>query len=255
MLVDVVTTTSLWIVVAVTGCLILAGLLKGIIGVGMPIIAVPLVTMFIDVRAAVMLLAMPLVLSNIPQALEGGGTPQCLLRLAPVLLGMLPGTLTGVAMLLFVKASVAKLVTGCIILVVGSLTLFGPEFTLPSKSHTPLGLLSGFSGGILGGLAAMPGPLVFTFLLAKGLRGRTFTKEASTFLVVSALLLAATLTWSQRFDVRDLAISAGAVAPVAVGMVIGQRLRDNVPSLMFRRLVLMVVLASGLELIRKSIFS
>jgi len=53
----------------------------------------------------------------------------------------------------------------------------------------------------------------------------------------------------------DLAISAGAVAPVAVGMVIGQRFRDAVPALMFRRLVLIVVLASGIELVRKAIFS
>ena len=40
-----------------------------------------------------------------------------------------------------------------------------------------------------------------------------------------------------------------------MGMVIGQRLRDNVPALMFRRLVLIVVLISGLELIRKSLWS
>jgi uncharacterized membrane protein YfcA len=38
-------------------------------------------------------------------------------------------------------------------------------------------------------------------------------------------------------------------------MVIGQRLRDAVPALMFRRLVLIVVLASGIELVRKAIFS
>ena len=255
MLVDVVTMAPSSILVALIVSLILAGTLKGIIGGGMPIVAIPLVTMFIDVRAAVMLLSMPLVLSNIPQALEGGGTTQCLLRLSPVLIGMLPGTVTGVAMLLIVKASVAKLLTGFVVLVVGSLTLLKPEFELPSKSHTPMGLLSGFSGGVLGGLAAMPGPLVFTFLLAKGLRGRTFTKEASMFLVVSALLLAGTLTWSQRFATWDLLISAAAVAPVGVGMLIGQRLRDNVPALMFRRLVLIVVLASGLELIRKSMFS
>ena len=86
-----------------------------------------------------------------------------------------------------------------------------------------MGLVSGFSGGVLGGLAAMPGPLVFTFLLAKGLRGRTFTKEAS-------------------------------MLPVAVG-VIGQRLSDNIRAVMFRRLVLIIVLASGLELIRKSLCS
>src|SRR5438552_10273875 len=174
MLVDVVTAVPFSILVALMVSLMLAGMLKGIIGVGMPIVAVPLVTMFIDVRAAVMLLSMPLVLSNIPQALEGGGAAECLLRLSPVLIGMLPGTLVGVAMLLIVKASVAKLLTGFVVLVVGSLTLFKPEFKLPSKSHTPMGLLSGFSGGVLGGLAAMPGPLVFTYLLAKGLRGRTF---------------------------------------------------------------------------------
>jgi len=223
MLADVVFTAPLSIVVAVAGCLIVAGMLKGIIGVGMPIIALPLVTMFLDAPAAVMLLSMPLVLSNIPQAFEGGGAAQCLLRLAPVLIGMLPGTLTGVAMLLVVKASVAKLLTGCIVVMVGSLTLFGKNFELPSKSHAPMGLVSGFSGGVLGGLAAMPGPLVFTFLLAKGLRGRTFTKEAS-------------------------------MLPVAVG-VIGQRLSDNIRAVMFRRLVLIIVLASGLELIRKSLCS
>jgi len=38
-------------------------------------------------------------------------------------------------------------------------------------------------------------------------------------------------------------------------MVIGQRFRDAVPALMFRRLVLIVVLASGIELVRKAIFS
>src|SRR2546423_1359698 len=157
--------------------------------------------------------ALPPGLTNTPKALEGGGAAECLLRLSPVLIGMLPGPLVGVAMLLIVKASVAKLLTGFVVLVVGSLTLFKPEFELPSKTHTPMGLLSGFSGGVLGGLAAMPGPLVFTYLLAKGLRGRTFTKEASMFLVVSALLLAGTLTWSQRFDLRDLVISVAAVAP------------------------------------------
>src|SRR5256885_15853870 len=115
MLADIVFTAPPSIVAAVTACLVIAGMLKGVIGVGMPIIALPLVTMFLDAPAAVMLLSMPLVLSNIPQAFEGGGAAQCLLRLAPGLIGMLPGTLTGGAMLLVVQASVAKLLTGWIV--------------------------------------------------------------------------------------------------------------------------------------------
>ena len=50
----------------------------------------------------------------------------------------------------------------------------------------------------------MPGPLVFIFLLAKGLRGKAFTKEASLYLVVSAGLLAILVTASRQFSWLDV---------------------------------------------------
>jgi uncharacterized protein len=50
------------------------------IGVGMPVVALPLLSLFIDIQSAVMLLSMPLIFSNLPQALEGGKTGQCLMR-------------------------------------------------------------------------------------------------------------------------------------------------------------------------------
>ena len=53
------------IMAAVVGSLIVAGLLKGIIGVGMPVVALPLLSLFIDVKSAAMLLSMPLVFSNV----------------------------------------------------------------------------------------------------------------------------------------------------------------------------------------------
>jgi len=86
MLWDVLNSSSGLILIVLTFSLVVAGLMKGIIGVGMPIVAIPLLSMLIDVRAAVMLLAVPLILTNIPQALEGGRTLECFRRLAPVLL-------------------------------------------------------------------------------------------------------------------------------------------------------------------------
>src|SRR5262249_28745424 len=82
-------TPSLIALVAVS--LLIAGLVKGVIGVGMPVVAFPLLSMLVDVQTAVMLLSVPLVLSNIPQALEGGRVTQTLRRLAPVIVGMIPG--------------------------------------------------------------------------------------------------------------------------------------------------------------------
>src|SRR5215510_313916 len=53
-------------------------------------------------------------------------------------------------------------------------------------------------------IAAMSGPLVFIFPLAKGLRGKAFTKEASLYLVVSAGLLAILVTASRQFSWLDV---------------------------------------------------
>ena len=229
--------------------LVIAGLLKGVIGVGMPVVAFPMLSMLVDVPTAVMLLSMPLILSNIPQALEGGRVGPTLWSLLPVLAGLVPGTWIGVAALLNLDPAVAKTAAGAGVILVAALTLFAPKLRIQQRMTGPVGLVAGLCGGLLGGIAAISGPLVFIFLLAKGLTGKAFTKEASMFLVVSSVLLASALTASQRFDGRDVLISTLATAPVVAGMLAGQRLRDAVPADAFRTLVVAVVLLSGAQLV------
>jgi len=76
-------------------------------------------------------------------------------------------------------------------------------------------------------IAAMSGPLVFIFLLAKGLSGKPFTKEASLYLVVSSGLLAILLTASRQFNWLDVLVSTAATLPVVLGMYVGQQMRDE----------------------------
>jgi len=243
------------IMAAVVCSLIVAGLLKGTIGVGMPVVALPLLALFVDVKAAAMLLSMPLFLSNLPQALEGGKTGRCLMQLMPVFLGMIPGLFLGVRILLAVDANVARIIAGLVLMGVGGVTLLAPRLQLQSRLVLPTGITSGFFGGILGGIAAMSGPLVFIFLLAKGLRGKAFTKQASLFLVVSSGLLAILLTASRQFDWLDVSVSTAATVPVVLGMFVGQHMRDKMAAETFRKLVLIAVIAAGAELLRHGFFS
>jgi uncharacterized membrane protein YfcA len=243
------------IIAAVVCSLIVAGFLKGIIGVGMPVVALPLLSLFIDVKSAAMLLSVPLILSNLPQALEGGRTGRCLMQLTPVILGMIPGLFLGVRILLALDVSVAKIVAGLVLIGVGGLTLLAPQLQLQSRLVLPSGIAFGFFGGILGGIAAMPGPLVFVFLLAKGLRGQAFTKEASLYLVVSAGLLAILLTASRQFTGLDVLVSTAAMLPVVLGMYAGQQMRDRIAPETFKKLVLIAVMAAGAELLRHGFFS
>jgi uncharacterized membrane protein YfcA len=243
------------IIAAVICSLIVAGLLKSIIGVGMPVVALPLLSLFIDVKSAAMLLTMPLIFSNLPQALEGGNTGRCLMQLRPVIIGMVPGLFLGVRVLLALDANVAKITAGLVLMGVGGLSLLAPRLQLQPRLVLPAGITFGFFGGFLGGIAAMPGPLVFIFLLAKGLRGKAFTKEASLYLVVSAGLLAILLTASSHFSWLDVSVSTAAMLPVVLGMHIGQHMRDKIAPETFKKLVLIAVIAAGAELIRHGFFS
>jgi len=137
---------------------------------------------------------------------------------------------------------------------VGGVTLLAPRLQLHSSLVPAAGITFGFFGGVLGGIAAMAGPLVFIFLLAKGRRGQAFTKEASLYLVVSSGLLALLLTASPAFGWVDVAISTAAMAPVALGMSLGQHLRDRIAPETFKTLVLIAVIAAGAELVRHGLF-
>jgi uncharacterized protein len=243
------------LIAGVVCSLIVAGLLKGIIGVGMPLVALPLLSLFINIKSAAMLLSMPLILSNLPQALEGGKTGRCLLQLLPVMLGMIPGLFLGVRALLALDANLAKSIAGLVLIGAAGVTLFAPKLRLQPRLVLPAGIAFGFFGGILGGIAAMARPLVFIFLLAKGLRGQAFTKEASLYLVVSASFLAILLTASRQFNWLDAAISTAATAPVALGMSIGQQMRDKIAPETFKKLVLIAVIAAGADLLRHGFFS
>src|ERR1700730_16232135 len=243
------------IIAAVLCSLIVAGFLKGIIGVGMPVVALPLLSLFIDIKSVAMLLSMPLIFSNVPQALEGGKTGRCLMQLMPVFLGMIPGLFLGVRLLLALDANVAKMIAGFVLMGVGGVTLLAPKLKLQSRLVLPAGITFGFFGGILGGIAAMSGLLVFIFLLAKGLRGKAFTKEASLYLVISAGLMAILLTVSRQFNWLDVSVSTAAMLPVVLGMYAGQHMRDKIAPETFEKLVLIAVITAGAELLRHGFFS
>jgi uncharacterized protein len=243
------------IIAAVACSLIAAGLLKGIIGVGMPVVALPLLSAFIDIKSAAMLLSMPLIFSNLPQALEGGKTGRCLMQLLPVVLGMIPGLFLGVRALLALDANIAKIIAGLVLMGVAGVTLIAPKLELQPRLVLPAGIAFGFFGGILGGIAAMAGPLVFIFLLAKGLRGQAFTKEASLYLVISSGLLVILLATSRQFNWLDVSASTAAMLPVVLGMYAGQHMRDKIAPETFKKLVLIAVIAAGADLLRHGFFS
>ncbi|KWF72051.1 TSUP family transporter [Burkholderia cenocepacia] len=232
--------------------LLLGGMVKGITGIGVPLVAMPILSQFLPIQYAVLLLSMPIILGNIPQALEGGEMLATLRQIAAPIAGTVVGNVVGVAILLSLNPHHAQAASGALLILAATLMLAAPKLNLPPAWRKPVGFALGFGAALMESIASVPGPLLATYLISSGATGRVFTKQIAIILVVSIVTLITTFSSAAHASGADLAISAAASLPAIVGMWLIRPLRDRMSPMLFRRVVLLFVLIAAAQMIWKS---
>lgn len=236
----------------IIAALLLGGMVKGVVSIGVPLVAMPILSQFMPIKEAVLLLSMPIILGNIPQALEGGDMLPTLKRIAAPLIGTVLGNIVGVSVLISLAPHRAQAAAGLLLMVAALLLLLSPRLTLSSAWAKPAGFVLGFGAAMMESIAAVPGPLLAMYLIATGATGKAFTKQIAIILVVSIITLVATFSGGAHASWSDLIISACASVPVIVGILVVRPLRDRLPPGAFRVLVLVFVLAAAAQMVWKS---
>ncbi|EDZ98247.1 protein of unknown function DUF81 [Burkholderia sp. H160] len=243
---------DLYALVGIVAALLLGGMVKGVVSIGVPLVAMPILSHFLPIKAAVLLLSMPIILGNIPQALEGGELLPTMKRVATPLVGTVLGNIVGVSVLISLAPHRAQATAGALLMFAALLLLAAPRLTLSPSWARPAGLVLGFGAALMESIASVPGPLLAMYLIATGATGRAFTKQIAIILVVSIITLVAAFSGGAHADWTDLAISACASVPVIAGIVLARPLRDRLPPAAFRVVVLLFVLAAAAQMIWKS---
>jgi uncharacterized membrane protein YfcA len=237
----------------ILGCAValgIAGIVKGVTSLGLPLVGLPLLTLFVDVRLAVALLMIPLVLSNLLQAIQGEGTFALARRFWPDLLCLAAGTLIGTALFAALDRQVLLLTIGILSIVFSTASLLHPSLVVPPRAERWLGPPISFVSGVIGGMSTLFGPLLAIYVVGLRLPRDTFVKVISLLYLTSAGFLLIGGTAQGTAGPRELLLSLLAMIPVYGGMVIGQRMRERIDPERFRLLVLGVVWVSGANLIR-----
>ncbi|CAB3762031.1 sulfite exporter TauE/SafE family protein [Paraburkholderia solisilvae] len=232
--------------------LVLGGMVKGMTGIGVPLVAMPILTHFLPVKQAVLLLSMPIILGNIPQALEGGEMWRTVKDIAAPLAGTVIGNVIGVSVLIALEPHHAQAVAGSMLILAAALMLAAPRFTLAPTLVTPIGFVLGFGAALMESIASVPGPLLAMYLIASGATGRVFTKRIAIILVVSVITLITTFSGGAKANGVDLAISTAASLPAIAGMLLVRPVRDSLHPLVFRAVVLVCVLLAAAQMIWRS---
>lgn len=233
--------------------LVLAGVIKGIIGFGLPVVSIPLLALAMPVPQAVTLMPIPILLSNVWQAFHGSHFTRALKRFWPLLLSMSIGTVIGAKILVAVEARVLYALIGLVVVLFSLTSYLQPQLRIHARDERWLGTVAGLIGGVMGGLSTIYGPPLIMFLVALHLHKDEFVGTIATFYLIGIIPLIAALGAFDIMGQSELILSTLATIPLLVGMAVGQLLRARIAQERFRHALLAMLSLLGCGLVLRSL--
>ncbi len=244
-----------WLVVGVVvGAFLAAGTVKGVLGIGLPMIAVPLIASVTGPAHAIALASVPVVISNAWQAFHGGHVRDCVRRFWPMLTGVIAGAVVGVQILATFDQQFVSGILGIVLVVFTGLQAMPRSLTLDARGERWLGPPFGLVGGVLGGMSSLFGPLLILYLVALRMPKDVFVAAVALLFFTGSLPLFLGLVAHGILSPQQIVLSALSSLPVIAGLAIGRRLRRHVPQALFEKALFVILIVIGLNLVRRAFF-
>lgn len=224
---------------------LLAGMVKGIIGLGLPTIAMGLLTLTMPASAAASVLIIPSLITNIWQLICGPAFFMLVKRFWTLFIGIIVGTLWGGLPSLTSSSSWTGMALGLILAIYGIWGLLAKRLPQPGGHEMWLSPLVGY---ITGAITAATGVFVIPavpYLQCLGLSKNDLVQSLGLAFTVSTVGLAVQLAQGVGLAGIDLGLSLFALIPAILGMVIGQRVRHLISEMVFRRGFFIGLIALG----------
>jgi uncharacterized protein len=160
--------------------------------------------------------------------------------------GGLLGLPPALYLLLHADPALFRIGFGCLLAAYAAYMLFRPAAQYFKDVSGRYDAAIGFCGGLIGGLTAMPGAILTVWCDLRGLskeRQRGLVQPYIAALQVAALAYLAARGELPEALIREVLFS---LAPLAVGTLLGLALFGRVSDFLFRRVLLSVLLVSGL---------
>ena len=233
----------MWFVIMVFA---IAGLIKGTIGLGLPAVAMGLLTMVISPFQAATLLIIPSMVTNFWQLFAEGGVLRLIHRFWPMLVGICIGSIWSVFPTLGHGDFKSEALLGAMLGLYGLYGLFAKNMPNLSQYEKWLSPFIGYLGGALTvatGVVVIP---VVPYLQSLHLKRDDLVQSLGLAFTTSTICLAIFLHQNPVENIPiDYAMSALALIPALIGMWLGTKLRYKIPEQKFRKMFFAGLIALG----------
>lgn len=222
---------------------------KGITGIGLPMIGVPILATFFGVEQAVIIMAVPTFLTNVWLMVEHR-RQFAATRDLPVLVVLgFAGTVLGTVFLTRVDPAIPAIILGALILAYLGQRLVRPSMSFREEVTRRTSPFVGFAGGALQGTTGVSGPIIATYIHGFGLRREAFILSITTVFQSYALVQVATFAALGRFDATNLLLAGVALVPILVALPVGIRLGRRLDARRFEQLLMAILVVSSAKLL------
>ncbi|MFJ7886178.1 sulfite exporter TauE/SafE family protein [Pseudomonas sp. NPDC096917] len=228
---------------------VLAGTVKGMIGLGLPTVAMGMLGLAIAPAQAAALLIIPSIVTNAWQLAIGGQLGALIKRLWPMQLGICLGTGFGVLWLSIEGGGAVVRALGAALLLYALSGLCLPTLRVPATAERWAGPVCGLLTGVITSATGVFVIPAVPYLQALGLSKNQLVQALGLSFSVSTLALAGGLYWRGNLGGGELNASLLALLPAMLGMWLGQWLRERISATLFKRVFFVGMALLGTHLL------
>ena len=234
---------------------ILAGFVKGVVGVGLPTISLALLAIFLGMKEAMLTLLAPSLITNIVQALVGGRLYELTKRLWLFLLSLFFLTWFSTGVLVASDSNLLKIGLGIILLLYCASYFSQHKIPKPGKNEKWLNPLMGGLTGITTGLTGTFVVPAVLYLQSMGLNRNALVQAMGLSGSVATISLGVSLGGRDVLSNELLFISSSMVIPALIGMALGNIVRSKIDEDLFRKFFFFSLSAIGMGIVISAVIS
>ena len=240
------------IVLVIILAVLAGGLVKGTLGFGMPMVALPIIAFIIPPTTAMILLCAPIFLTNFLQIKFKEGVSSY--RFLPMFISLVVGLIIGARLILEININTITQIIAVSIIFAALVNCFGFKINNIKQNYEKIiTTIIGFGSGILGGLSTFYGPPMLAYLVAVDLPKEKFVRTVSTMYFIGSFPLYGSLIYYGFATKEDLIFSLILIIPAFISQQIGTKIRDKINHKQFRNLVIFTLIILGISLFLKTI--
>ncbi|ESY99967.1 sulfite exporter TauE/SafE family protein [Mesorhizobium sp. LNHC209A00] len=227
-----------------------AGLVKGVVGMGLPTVAMGLLAVTMPPAQAAALLLIPSLVTNLWQLFTGPSFGGLFRRLWTMMAGVVIGTVAGAGLLTGAHTMIASAALGAALVLYALLGIAKAGFITPARHEAWISPLVGVATGLVTGATGVFVIPAVPYLQSLRLHKEDLVQALGLSFTVSTLALGLGLFRAGALisPTAHLTGSILALAPALAGMFIGQALRQRMSVETFRTVFFAGLLALGLYL-------